>query len=49
MNKGENGRKNTLTVIVPVFFSETGKADGKTKTILRDIGNGTYQSGICGL
>ena len=45
-----NGRENLLTVTVLVFFllgtrTGTGKMDGKTKSVLRDIGNITYRSG----
>jgi hypothetical protein len=45
-----NGRENPQTVIVLVFFwpgtgAGMGKTDGKTNSILRDIGNGNYGSG----
>ena len=46
----ENGRENSLTIPAPVFFlpemdAGMGKADGKTKSILRDIGNRIYRLG----
>ena len=49
-----NGRENLLTVSVLVFFllgtrTGTGKMDGKTKSVLRDIGNRSYRSGTCRL
>lgn len=45
-----NGRENPQTVIVLVLFwpgtgAGMGKTDGKTNSILRDIGNGNYGSG----
>jgi hypothetical protein len=45
-----NSRENAQTITVTVFFlpeSETGTGmlDGKTKPILRDIGNGTFSIG----
>ena len=47
----ENGRENSLTIPAPVFFlpemdAGMGKADGKMKSILRDIRNEICRSGI---
>ena len=49
-----NGRENVLTIPAPIFFlpgTETGtrRPDGKTKPVLRDIGNGIFRMGTCRL